>query len=120
MAVIDDPHRFKNARQVSAYGKQKTRKKKAAVALARKIAVVAWAMLRDKSNWDPKVMERIAILGQKKSETKPSEDNANAKSPIAAKKPASKKKNVSVGSSSNAAGRPSVRRPSNSRTRTLV
>ncbi len=28
-------------------GKQKTRKKKAAVALARKLAVIAWAMLRD-------------------------------------------------------------------------
>ncbi len=35
------------------HGGQKTRKKKAAVALARKIAVVAWAMLRDKTSWDP-------------------------------------------------------------------
>lgn len=173
VAVIDDPLRFKNARQVSAYfglvpkqyqsgetdrngriskrgssvarailvdcawislryndwakkvydricGKQKTRKKKAAVALARKIAVVAWAMLRDQSNWDPKVMERITILGKKKSDAKPSENNAKVKSPIAAKKPAPKKKNMPVGPSSNTAGRPSVRRPSNSRTRTLV
>ena len=48
-------------------GKQKTRKKKAAIALARKIAVVAWALLRDETNWDPKVMERIKILGKKKS-----------------------------------------------------
>jgi hypothetical protein len=38
------------------YGKQKTRKKKAAVALARKIAVLAWAMLRDEKDWDPKTM----------------------------------------------------------------
>ncbi len=35
------------------HGGQKTRKKKAAIALARKIAVVAWAMLRDKTSWDP-------------------------------------------------------------------
>ncbi len=34
------------------YGKQKTRKKKAAIALARKIAVIAWAMLRDEKDWD--------------------------------------------------------------------
>jgi hypothetical protein len=37
-------------------GKQKTRKKKAAIALGRKIAVVAWAMLRDGKDWDPKQM----------------------------------------------------------------
>ena len=120
VAAIDDPHRFDNARQVSAYfglvpkqyqsgetdrngriskrgpslvrsllvqaawsavrhsewaksvyerisGKQKTRKKKAAIALARKIAVVAWALLRDETNWDPKVMERVKVLGKKKS-----------------------------------------------------
>jgi transposase len=109
VACIDDPHRFTNGRQVSAYfglvprqyqsgetdrngritkrgnplartilvecawaslrynpwakgvyericGKQKTRKKKAAVALARKIAVLAWAMLRDEKDWDTSVM----------------------------------------------------------------
>jgi transposase len=38
------------------YGKQKTRKKKAAIALARKIAVLAWAMLRDEKDWDPNTM----------------------------------------------------------------
>jgi transposase len=107
VACIDDPHRFENGRQVSAYfglvpkkhqsgetdrdgritkrgnplartilvecawaslrynpwakgvydriyGKQKTRKKKAGIALARKIAVIAWAMLRDEQDWDPK------------------------------------------------------------------
>jgi transposase len=106
VACIDDPHRFENGRQVSAYfglvprqyqsgetdrngritkrgnplartilvecawaslrynpwakgvyericGKQKTRKKKAGIALARKIAVIAWAMLRDEQDWDP-------------------------------------------------------------------
>ena len=107
VATLDDPARFKNARQVSAYiglvprqyqsgetdrhgritkrgsrllrtmlvecawaslrynawaratydrihGAQKTRKKKAAVALARKIAVVAWSMLKHETNWDPR------------------------------------------------------------------
>ncbi len=34
-------------------GGQSTRKKKAGIALARKIAVVAWAMMRDETNWDP-------------------------------------------------------------------
>lgn len=111
VACIDDPHRFQNGRQVSAYfglvprqyqsgetdrhgritkrgnpiartilvecawaavrynpwakavyericGGQKTRKKKAGVALARKIAVIAWALLRDEKNWDPQVMIR--------------------------------------------------------------
>ena len=107
VAAIDDPHRFKNARQLSAYlglvpkqyqsgqidrngriskrgprtlrsillecawcstrynewakqtyarihGGQATRKKKAGIALARKIAVVCWAMMRDEAQWDPK------------------------------------------------------------------
>jgi hypothetical protein len=109
VACIDDPHRFENGRQVSAYfglvprqfqsgetdrngritkrgnplartilvecawaslrynpwakgvyerirGQQKTRKKKAGVALARKIAVISWAMLRDEKDWDPATM----------------------------------------------------------------
>ncbi len=38
------------------HGGQKSRKKKAAVALARKIAVVAWAMLKHETDWDPKRM----------------------------------------------------------------
>ena len=112
VACLDDPHRFKSGRQVSAYfglvprqyqsgetdrngritkrgnplartilvecawaslrynpwakgvyqricGKQKTRKKKAGVALARKIAVIAWAMLRDEKDWDPPTMIRV-------------------------------------------------------------
>jgi len=112
VACLDDPHRFENGRQVSAYfglvprqyqsgetdrngritkrgnplartilvecawaslrynpwakgvyericGKQKTRKKKAAIALARKLAVIAWAMLRDEKDWDPKQMIRV-------------------------------------------------------------
>lgn len=112
VACIDDPQRFENARQVSAYfglvprqyqsgetdrngritkrgnplartilvecawvslrynpwakavyericGQQKTRKKKAAVALARKIAVLAWALLRDQKNWDPQTMIQV-------------------------------------------------------------
>ena len=112
VACIDDPHRFENGRQVSAYfglvprqyqsgetdrngritkrgnplartilvecawaslrynpwakgvyericGKQKTRKKKAAIALARKIAVLAWALLRDEKDWDPSKMIEV-------------------------------------------------------------
>lgn len=112
VACLDDPHRFENGRQVSAYfglvprqyqsgetdrngritkrgnplartilvecawaslrynpwakgvyericGKQKTRKKKAAIALARKIAVIAWAMLRDEKDWEPKRMIEV-------------------------------------------------------------
>lgn len=112
VATIDDPHRFKSARQVSSYlglvpkqyqsgqmdrngritkrgnsltrtivvecawvatrynawskstyerirGGQSTRKKKAGVALARKIAVVAWAMMRDEKDWEPQRIHRI-------------------------------------------------------------
>ena len=34
------------------HGGQATRKKKAGIALARKIAVVAWAMMRDEAEWN--------------------------------------------------------------------
>jgi transposase len=37
-------------------GGQKTRKKKAAIALARKIVVLAWSMLKHKTDWDPERM----------------------------------------------------------------
>jgi transposase len=111
VAVIDDPHRFKNARQVSSYAGltprryqsgvmdrngriskagcaklrkllleiawgmlkynahgrsvfqrinkgQKTRRKQAAVALARRILCWCWAMLRDGTDWrDPSTPE---------------------------------------------------------------
>jgi len=40
------------------HGGQQTRKKKAAIALARKIAVVAWSMLKHETDWDP---ERAGI-----------------------------------------------------------
>ena len=40
-------------------GGQSTRKKKAGVALARKIAVVAWAMMRDEKDWEPEKIHRI-------------------------------------------------------------
>ena len=43
-------------------GGQKTRKKKAAIALARKIAVVAWAMLKHETDWDP---ERLGLAGER-------------------------------------------------------
>jgi hypothetical protein len=33
-------------------GGSKTRRKKAGIALARKIGVIAWAMMRDQTNWD--------------------------------------------------------------------
>ena len=56
------------------HGGQKTRKKKAAIALARKIAVVAWSMLKHGTDWDPKRMgidtepdpEPTAGAGQRK------------------------------------------------------
>ena len=151
VAAIDDPHRFDNARQVSAYfglvpkqyqsgetdrngriskrgpslvrtllvqaawsavrhsewaknvyerisGKQKTRKKKAAIALARKIAVVAWALLRDETNWDPKVMDRVKILGKKRP-TETSKDSAEKSEPIvptSSKVPSPKEKKLST------------------------
>lgn len=38
------------------HGGQKTRKKKAAIAVARKIAVVAWSMLKHETDWDPQRM----------------------------------------------------------------
>jgi transposase len=34
------------------HGGQKSRRKKAGIALARKLAVVAWAMMRDETDWD--------------------------------------------------------------------
>ena len=141
VACIDDPHRFKNGRQVSAYfglvprqyqsgetdrngritkrgnplartilvecawsslrynpwakgvyerisGKQKTRKKKAAVALARKIAVIAWAMLRDEKDWEPKRMIEVSesfgrmptSLRESLSEMKPKENSDQRRS----------------------------------------
>jgi transposase len=111
VATIDDPHRFKNARQLSSYlgltpklyqsgetervgriskrgprmlrgmlmecawaslrynawakatyerihGGSKTRRKKAGVALARKLAAIAWAMMRDEKPWDTKRLTR--------------------------------------------------------------
>jgi transposase len=118
VAIIDDPHRFKNARQVSAYagltprryqsgqmdrsgriskagcGKlrklllqaawvmvahnaygrqifariskgQKTRRKQAAVALARRILVWSWAMLRDGTDWkEPDGSRRSSLPAQ--------------------------------------------------------
>lgn len=141
VACIDDPTRFANGRQVSAYfglvprqyqsgetdrngritkrgnplartilvecawaslrynpwakgvydricGKQKTRKKKAAIALGRKIAVLAWAMLRDGKDWDPKQMlsvtESFGKVPQPLKETlenmKPKENSDQRKS----------------------------------------
>ena len=141
VACIDDPNRFANGRQVSAYfgliprkyqsgetdrngritkrgnplartilvecawaslrynpwakgvydricGKQKTRKKKAAIALGRKIAVLAWAMLRDGKDWDPKQMlsvtESFGKVPQPLKETlenmKPKENSDQRKS----------------------------------------
>ncbi len=112
VATIDDPHRFKNARQVSSYlglvpkqyqsgqmdrngritkrgcrlartilvecawvstrynawakktyvriqGGMSTRKKKAGIALARKIAVIAWAMMRDECDWQPDKIHKL-------------------------------------------------------------
>ena len=38
------------------HGGHKSRKKKAAIAVARKIAVVAWSMLKHETDWDPRRM----------------------------------------------------------------
>ncbi len=50
------------------HGGQQTRKKKAAIALARKIAVVAWSMLKHKTDWDP---QRAGIVAEESSEPRP-------------------------------------------------
>lgn len=54
------------------HGGQKTRKKKAAIALARKIAVVGWAMLKHQTDWDPQRM------GIEPEEPKPNEGPPNS------------------------------------------
>jgi transposase len=51
------------------HGGQQTRRKKAAIALARKIAVVAWAMLKHETDWDPK---RMGIAEESNTDTVPS------------------------------------------------
>ena len=124
VAAIDDPHRFRNAREVSSYiglvpkqyqsgqtdrhgritkrgsrllrtmlvecawaslrynawaqavyerihGGQKTRRKKAGIALARKLAVVAWAMMRDETDWDIARLMPECELEQGAIEVKP-------------------------------------------------
>jgi len=57
------------------HGGQKTRKKKAAIALARKILVVAWAMLKSKTDWDP---EKAGNAVQPTVEEGPSSSTAEA------------------------------------------
>ena len=122
VAYIDDPHRFKSARQVGSYaglvprqyqsgctdrrgritkrgprllrtlllecawcslrynqwsqetykrihGDKRPRKKKAAIALARKILVIAWALMRDEVDYDPE--RNLAPDPDRKSETIP-------------------------------------------------
>lgn len=145
VAAIDDPHRFKNARQLSSYlgltpkqyqsgetdrngriskrgprllrtlllqcawcslryntwskttferihGGSKSRRKKAAIALARKIGVVAWAMMRDETDWDQSKLLDEATLdatAEASEETK-QEKSPEKKSPT--KKPKAKLK----------------------------
>jgi transposase len=140
VACIDDPKRFNNGREVSAYfglvprqyqsgetdrngritrrgnplartilvecawvslrynpwakaiyqrisGQQKTRRKKAAVALARKLSVIAWALLRDERDWQPlrmiEVSESFGPMPAKLKETlqkmKPKENSDQRK-----------------------------------------
>jgi transposase len=50
------------------HGGQQTRKKKAAIALARKIAVVAWSMLKHKTDWDP---QRAGIVAEESPGPRP-------------------------------------------------
>jgi len=49
------------------HGGQTTRKKKAAIALARKIAVVAWSMLKHETDWD---LKRMGIEEEPKAKKK--------------------------------------------------
>lgn len=152
VACIDDPHRFKNGRQVSAYfglvpkqyqsgetdrngritkrgnplartilvecawaslrynpwargvydricGKQKTRKKKAGIALARKIAVLGWAMLRDEKDWDPAIMNTVtASYARDKGRD--------------SKQPANERKQPASPASQDTTSKPSVKRSS--------
>lgn len=58
------------------HGGSKTRRKKAGIALARKIAVVAWAMMRDETDWDstkllPDVAPEAVKIKVKRPETRP-------------------------------------------------
>ena len=43
------------------HGGKQARKKKAAVALARKILIVAWALMRDQSDYDPQRNRQVAL-----------------------------------------------------------
>lgn len=58
------------------HGGSKTRRKKAGIALARRLAVVAWAMMRDETNWDstkllPNVPETEVKLKVKRPNVRP-------------------------------------------------
>jgi transposase len=58
------------------HGGSKTRRKKAGIALARKLAVIAWAMMRDQTNWDstkllPDVPPEEVPLKVKRPEVRP-------------------------------------------------
>lgn len=58
------------------HGGSKTRRKKAGIALARKIAVIAWAMMRDETNWDsikllPEMPSEDVTLKVKRPEVRP-------------------------------------------------
>jgi transposase len=58
------------------HGGSKTRRKKAGIALARKLAVIAWAMMRDKTDWDstkvlPDVAPEDVKLKVKRPEVRP-------------------------------------------------
>ncbi len=43
-------------------GGQKTRRKKAAVAVGRKMLIIAWAMMRDEVDWNPRKMGSLAAV----------------------------------------------------------
>jgi len=113
VAVLDDPHRFRNGKEVGSYlglvprqyqsgqsdrsgriskqgnrqlrkllvevswlalrynptlrliyqricGNSRSRRKKAIVAVARKLAIIAWAMLRDGTSWQPPTKQKVA------------------------------------------------------------
>jgi transposase len=58
------------------HGGSRTRRKKAGIALARKLAVIAWAMMRDETDWDstkllPEVPPEDVKLKVKRPEVRP-------------------------------------------------
>jgi len=162
VAYIDDPHRFKNARQLSSYigltpkqhqsgemdrngkiskhgpkllrsallqcawsslrynawskstydrivGGSKTRRKKAGIALARKICVVAWAMMRDETTWDESKVLQLETESETECEI-PEAAPENAPNQSAKTKEPITKKETKTKAKTKAAKKPKLKR----------